>query len=69
MAHIRIPETVIRDEKAYKLFLERKIKNLNDKEIHEYFDDVVAIFNRAPLSCDENILNAIVYLKEKGVKI
>lgn len=66
-AHIRIPESIIREPAALELFNGRKLKNYNDKDIHEYFADVVAIFNRSPVVEDENILNAVKYLKEKGV--
>lgn len=68
-AHIRIPESVIREPTAIKLFNDRKLKNYNDKDIHEYFADVVAIFNKSPVVEDENIINAIMYLREKGVRI
>ena len=68
-AHIRIPTSVLHKDKAKELFTARKLKNSNDKQIHEYYADVVAIYNREPVVTDENILSAIDFLREEGVKI
>lgn len=68
-AHIRIPTSVLHKDKAKELFTARNLKNSNDKQIHEYYADVVAIYNREPVVTDENILSAIDFLREEGVKI
>ena len=68
-AHMRIPTSIFHNDKAKALFMSRTLKNSNDKQIHEYFADVVAIFNCDPNIADENILSAIEYLRDEGVKI
>lgn len=67
-AHIRLPNDVIISEKAKRIFKKRKLLNDNDAKINEYYADAVAIF-RTNKSLDANIIKAIEYLRERGVKI
>lgn len=67
-AHIRIPESVIRNEEAIKIWKKRKLINDNDSDIFEFYADVVAIYKTSS-KYDKNIQNAIDYLIKEGVKI
>ena len=67
-AHMRIPDSVIRNEEATKIWKKRKLFNDNDSDIYEYYADVVAIYKTSS-KYDKNIQNAIDYLIKEGVKI
>ena len=68
-AHVRIPLSVLHKDRAVELFSNRNLKNRNDRNIIEYFADVVAIYNQNPMTTDTNIIYAIEYLRQEGVKI
>lgn len=67
-AHIRIPDDIIRNEEAIRIWKKRKLINDNDSNIYEYYADVVAIYNTSS-NYDKNVQNAIDYLIKEGVKI
>lgn len=68
-AHIRIPDELLMSDEAKQIFKKRKLTNMNDRDIFEYFADAVAIFRLNPNSADSGIIKAIEYLQNGGVKI
>ena len=67
-AHIRIPDSVIKNEEAIKIWRKRKLINNNDSDIYEYYADVIAIY-KTTSKYDDNIQIAIDYLIKEGVII
>lgn len=68
-AHIRIPDSLIQNEKAVNIFKKYQLNNLNDRYIYEYFADVTAIYRLNPRTTDKKVLKAIEFLQSGGVKI
>lgn len=68
-AHIRIPDALLEGDEANRLFRKRKLTSRNDRDIYEYFADVVAIYRLSPNTTDSHILKAIEFLRKGGVII
>ena len=68
-ANIRISDELLQTVEATTIFKGRKLKNANDKDIFEYYADATAIFRMNSNINDDNICQAIEYLKKVGVKI
>ena len=68
-AHVRIPDRLLKTKEAIDIWKNRSLLNENDKDIFEYFADATAIFRMNPNTTDNNIINAINYLKNGGVTV
>ena len=67
-AHILIPMDVLNTDDAKKIFKRRKLLNDNDVVISEFYADAVAVY-RTSNNPSADIIKAIEYLKQKGVKL
>ena len=66
-AHMRIPDSLLTQEEAIKIWKKRKLLNQNDADIYEYFADATAIYRMNPNISDNNVIKAMEYLKNGGV--
>lgn len=68
-AHIRIPDALLETKQAVQIWKKRKLLNNNDSDIYEYYADATAIYRINPHINDNNIIQAIEYLRNGGVTI
>lgn len=71
-AHMRIPDEILGSEdanKIYRNFKKSKYKNENDNDIVEFYADSVAVYRVSPDKTPKEMVDAVDFLKNGGIRI